>query len=539
MSALRTAIANPGIKRLLLGWLTAWLGTWAFTIVIALYAYDVGGADAVGLAVLVRMLPTALVAPSTALLADRHPRRTVLVVSSAVRAVLMAVIGAAALAGVPFGVVLALSAVFTAANTAHKPAQAALMPQLATTPAELAAGNVAWSGIDYAAFLVGSLLAGIVAATVGLDVGLLVCALPFVVAVAVLRGLPADERPDPLELEEANGALSESLEGFRTVWRDREQRLLAGLFAANMVTQAMVDLLLVVAAIELLDMGEAGAGWLSAAWGVGGLVGGLVAVSLLGRGRLASGLALGMIAAGLPLIVVALLHEAATALVLLGALGVGYSLIEIALLTLTQRLAADDVLARVFGVQETLFVVGTAVGAAIAAALVERVGAEEAIVVTGLCLPVLALVMWRRLSLLEAGAPVPARAYVLLRGLDMFACLPVATIETLAVRSESLAQPAGVELITQGDEGDRFYVVDSGTLEVEIDGTILAERTTGECIGEIALLHQRPRMATVRASTAVSLVALDRADFLSGVGSHVRSSRAAEALAREREATAS
>ena len=312
-------------------------------------------------------------------------------------------------------------------------------------------------------------------------------------------------------------------------------RLLTALFTSNMFIQGMVDVLVVIAALELLGMGEAGAGWLNSAWGVGGLAGGFVAISLLGRGRLASGLALGMIVAGVPLVVVGLWPEPAAALVLLAILGIGYALIEGTLLTLTQRLAADDVLARVFGVQETMFVVGTALGSAFVALLVELVGLETAIVVTGLSLPVTALALWPRLGRLEAAVPIPEHAYVLLRGLRMFAPVPVSTIENLAIRSETLTRPAGSVLMRQGDEGDRFYVIESGTVEIEINGDVHVERHTGECLGEIALLRGVPRTATVRAVTPLQLVALDRDDFLDGVGSHAQSRRAAIALADERD----
>ena len=198
MSTLRTAIGNPGIRRLLLGWLAAWLSEWSLTILIALYAYSEGGTGAVGIAVLIRLLPSGLVASWVAMLADRYPRRTLLVSGVAARAVVMALMALAAAAD-SFAVVLALSALLTVASTAHKPAQAALMPQLADTPAELAAGNIAWNGMDYAAFLGGSLLAGVLAGTVGTAGGFAVLVVPYAIGAVILAGLPADERPEPAE----------------------------------------------------------------------------------------------------------------------------------------------------------------------------------------------------------------------------------------------------------------------------------------------------------------------------------------------------
>ena len=528
MSVLRTAIRNPGIRRLLLAWLAAWLSEWALTILIALYAYAEGGAGLAGIAVIVRLLPSGFVASHVALLADRHPRRTLLVAGTAARAALIALMAVAAAADL-FAVVLVLSALLTVATTAHKPAMGALLPQVARTPTELAAANVAWGGMDYAAFLGGSLLSGVLAATVSVEAGFAVLVVPYLFAVAILLGLPRDARPEPFEEQESG-----TLEGFRTVWAHREIRLLTWLFSANVFVQGMVDLLIVVAAIELLDLGQAGAGWLNAAWGVGGIAGGFVAVSLLGRGRLASGLAIGMIAAGVPFVIVGVWHDPVAALALLTVLGVGFALIETTLLTLTQRLAADDVLARVFGVQETVFVVGTALGSGFAALLIELVGLSTTIVATGLSLPIIALALWAPLGRLEAAIAIPERPYVLLRGLAMFAPLPVSTIENLALRSRHVTHPPGTELMRQGDAGDRFYVIDSGSVEIEIDGQVAAARHAGECVGEIALLRGIPRTATVRATTEIGLVVLERDAFLDSVGSHALSQRAADELVENR-----
>ena len=534
MRVLVAALAAPGLRRLLFGYLANCIGLWAATILIAIYAYGEGGATAVGVAVLVRMLPAGLAAPSLALLADRHSRRAVLLASAGAQAVTLALVAAAILADAPFGLVLALAALFTIAGTPYKPAQAALVPQLARTPVEAGAGNTALGGVDYAGFLAGSVVAGALAGTAGLATAIGLCTLPFLAAALALARLPRDQRPEPLAADADAGRLAELSAGLRTVWANPEMRLLTGVFAAETVVQSVVDVLVVVAAIELLGMGATGVGWLNAAWGVGGLAGAVVALSLLGRGRLASGVAWGCVLAGVPLSVIGVWHVPAAAVVLLVVLGSGYALLEAALVTLTQRLAADDVLARVFGVQETVFVVGTALGGGLAGAVIALLGTSTTLVVTGLVLPLMVLVLRRRLGRLEAGAPVPQRPYVLLRQLEMFAPLPICLIEDLAMRSETHELPVGTQIIRQGDQGDRFWVIDEGALDVSVDGHYMNTRGPGECVGEIALLRSLPRTATVVCSTATRLVSLDRADFLAGVGAHALSTRAAERLADER-----
>lgn len=532
MRVLRTALGNAGLRRLLFAFGASSLGTWAFAILFALYAYAEGGATAVGLALLVRMLPSGLASPSLAVLADRHSRRAVLLASAGVQALALAVVGGAVALDASFGLVLGLAGLFTVAGAAYKPAQAALIPQLAHTPAEAAAANVAWSGVDYAGFLAGALVAGALVEPVGLSGGIAACALPYLGCLLLLARLQRDQRPESLNSEA--GGFGELSAGLHMIWAHSEMRLLTGVFAADMLVQGTVDVLIVIAAIELLELGQSGVGWLNSAWGVGGLVGGLVALALLGRGRLASGVGLGCILAGVPFAVIGLWHEPVVAFALFVALGVGYAVLESALLTLTQRLAPDDVLARVFGVHETLFAVGSAVGGLTAATLVAAFGVEAAVILTGLALPTLAVTLHRRLGRLEAGAAVPERFYSLLRRLPMFAPLPIATIENLAARAGSEKHPPGTEIIRQGDAGDRFYVIDEGTLDVVVDGRIREHRGKGECVGEIALLRDQPRMATVRATSPVRLVALARSDFLGGVSAHARSAQAAELLASER-----
>ena len=162
-----------------------------------------------------------------------------------------------------------------------------------------------------------------------------------------------------------------------------EIRLLIGLFTVNAVVQGIFDVLVVVAAIELLGVGKSGAGWLNAAWGLGGVLGGVAALSLLGRGRLASGLAAGFAVAGTVFAAIGVWPEAAPAFVAMLIVGIGLALVETGLLTLTQRLAADDVPGRVFGVEETIEALSLVIGSIVAAALVALLGVGGAMIAAG------------------------------------------------------------------------------------------------------------------------------------------------------------
>ena len=532
MELLRTTLGNRDLTRIELAWAAASLGNWAFSILLALYAYRQGGAGAVALALVVRMLPSGLAAPYIAMLVDRHSRRSILVWTSVIRTVSLGGAAAAAAAGAPFGVVLVFAAVFTIVNTAHRPAQAALMPQLARTPAELAAANVCWTVIDYAGFLVGSVVAGVLVSLIELDLAFAACAATFVVTGLLVSALPADRRPPPLE-DEARG-LAEIAEGVRTVREHPEIRLLLGLYTVDSLIQGVFDVLIVIAAIELLGLGESGAGWLNAAWGVGGVLGGVAALALLGRGRLASGLTVGMAVAGLTLVVVGAWPETAAAIPLLILTGGGFALVDTALLTLTQRLAADDVLGRVFGVEETIEVLALALGSLLAAALVELLGVDGAIIAAAAVLPLAAVLTARRLATSEAGAQVSERTFGMVRRLPLFAPLPIAMQENIALRLTERSYSAGDPIVTQGEVGDSFFVIADGEVEVQVDGAVRRSQHAGDFFGEIALLRDVPRTASVSAVGPVSVLVIERDEFLAGVAGHPRSAAEAETVVGHR-----
>lgn len=528
---LRGAFATPDLRRLQLASVASCTGGWAFMVGLSVYAFGEGGATAVGLAALVRMLPAGLAAPFVGLVADRRSRRDVLVVSCAGRAAAAAAIALAVHASAPLAVVLALAALLTVLQTAQRPGQAALLAHLARTPVQLAAANAAWSGLDNASFLLGALLGGVLIAATGTTAVFAVTAAMFVVAAAATGWVERDPVP-----EHRTGATGprEVAGGLRAVREDRALALVIGAVAVTTFVEGIVDVLVVVAALTILHLGDAGTGWINAAWGAGGIAGGIAGLALLHRGRLASGLAGGAALAGLALLVLAALPSAGAGLALLFVFGIGYALVDTAELTLVQRLASDALLARAFGVTETLYWITTGLGAAVAPVLIAWLGTRGALAVAGGCLLVLVAARARPLARLEEVRPLSARAFALLRGVGFLGAVPLGALENLALRLTALEVTAGVAVVRQGESGGRFYLVDSGTLTVEADGREVARLGPGECFGEIALLHDTARMATVTAIGPVSLYALDREEFLSVVTGSARVAQQARRFAASR-----
>jgi hypothetical protein len=263
--------------------------------------------------------------------------------------------------------------------------------------------------------------------------------------------------------------------------------------------------------------------------GVGGIVGSLAAFALIGRKRLASDFGLGIVLWGAPLAAIGIWPHLWVALVALAVLGLGNTLVDVAGLTLLQRTAPPAVIGRVFGVLEMVLVAAIGLGAIVTPALIDLVGTRWSLVVTGAVLPALAAVTWRQLVAIDAASAVPAELDLIVRS-PIFASLPAPALERLASQLQPITVPAGATVVRQGDHGDRFYVVESGRLRVTVDGSPGRELGPGDSFGEIALLRDVPRTATVEAETEVRLQALEREDFLEAVTGHPPSARAADAV---------
>jgi MFS family permease len=532
LRALADVFGNPGLRRLELAWVGSVTGEWAYAVALAVFAYDAGGATAVGVVALLRFMPSAVVAPFAAVLADRYPRQRVMLSADLIRAGALAGAAAVALADGPAPAVYALAALVAVVSTAFQPAQAALIPILARDPRELTAANVASSTVESVGSFAGPAIGGLLLAATSAGVVFAVTAGAFVWSALNVVRIPASP---PTREEGAEEALHrEALAGFRAIFGVPSLRLVVGLYSAQTLVAGALNVLVVVAALELLDLGRSGPGLLNSAIGIGGLLGAGVALGLVGLRGLGTAFAFGLVLWGLPLILFGAWPEAAPALLFLGLLGVGNTLVDVSGLTLLQRTAPPDVLGRVFGVLESLVVGTLGLGAILAPVLVSLFGVRWALVATGLLLPVLALASWARLHAIDARALVPERELELLRGLPLFAPLPPATLEHLAASLVRVRAAPGMEITRQGEAGDRFYVVDEGELDVTIDGKPVSTLGVGDHFGEIALLREVPRTATVTARIDSSLLALERDEFVSAVTGHPASREAADAVVAAR-----
>jgi len=546
LRAFGAVFANPDLRRLQLAYATSSIGQWAGSVAVGVYAFEVGGATLVGVAMVARMVPSALAAPFASALGDRHPRDRVMVVSDVIRA---AAAGGSALAlalSAPAALVFGLSAVVGVVSTAFEPAKAALLPSLARRPEELAAANVASSTTDGLSLFVGPALGGLLLAASDFQYVVAATAVSFVVSALLIARIDAVAGADEAA-EEDDGEevpfLRAVAQGVAAVRESAAARLLVALITAQVLVDGALGVLLISLALDLLEIGEAGLGFLNSAVGVGGLLGALAALLLTRGKRLGAPFTLGLVLWGLPIVAVGLFPNQWAALLLLMVLGVGNTLVDVAGFTFLQRAVPDAVLARVFGILESLMVAAVALGAVIAPALIAVLGVRGACVVVGLFLPALALLSAPALARFDRAAVVPARELELLRGVPLFAPLAPEMLEALTARLEPLRFAAGEAIVEQGERGDRFYVIDEGEVEVAVDGRVVERERGGDHFGEIALLRDSPRTATVRAIGEVHVLALERGDFIAAVTGHSTSAERADAvigarLARARPAVA-
>jgi MFS family permease len=324
----------------------------------------------------------------------------------------------------------------------------------------------------------------------------------------------------------------ELLGGFRVIATEPGPRLVIALMIAQTIVRGALNVLIVVVAFQVLDAGGGWVGLLNAAVGAGGLFGAFAAVSIAGR-SLARPFALALVAWGIPIVLLAGAPTGIVAFALVAVIGAANSIEDVAGFTLLQRIVDDGVLTRVLGAVWGLAAAGLAFGSLATSALLAVVGDRAALVVVGAFLPVSTLIAWARLTALDRTAIAPAELERI-SSVPMFEPLPIATKEQLARRLERVELPAGVDVIEAGAVGDRFYIVGEGELVVMPVGGAPRPAGPDDYFGEIALLRDVPRTATVRTVTPAVLFALSRDDFLGAVTGHEEGRAAAESVVEER-----
>lgn len=525
VAALRPALANDGIRRLGISWTLGIAADSALTVVTLVTVFNRGGALPAALLGAIRMVPAVGVGMLNGALLQRFPGHGILVVVGLVRA---ACAGLTALVIATAGPSMAdhqvtmvalfvLATVGAAASAPVRPTQVTLMPAMARSPGELVAANTAWSTGEGLGAFGGPLIAGVlmvfhlhslVAAAAG--VGFLLTA---VVAAGLRFEQAADVSGGSLR---ATGGLRLS-DGLRAV---RRRPVLAWTMIGTygqVVTRALLNALVVVAAIQLLRMGQPGFGLLSAGLGLGGLAGAIFALSATRSDRLIRSEIAGLVFWGLPLAVVGLLPNPLIALAAMVVIGIANAVYDVALFTILQRGSRNEERGPIMSVLEGVIGIGAISGSLLAPLLLLVFGERWALVAAGAILPIMALVIYRRIGQDERISVINEELVDLVHKVPAFAELPLTALERLAAGLLPVQYAAGQPLMIQGEPGDRFIVIATGEIDVMVDGRTIHRLGPGSGVGEIALLRASPRTATVKAVTDVTGYSVDAGTFLAAV----------------------
>lgn len=530
---------SPGLRRVQLALVGSEIGSWIGTIAVSVISFERGGLTGFGVVFGLRMLAPTIAAPFMGLLGDRLSRKRVMVGADLSRVVLIGVAAVLAYADGSLAAILVLMGLVSVCGTAFRPAQAALLPALARTPDELTANNAVSVTIQSAATFVGPAIGGVLVAATAPGTGFIVSAAAFVWSALLIVGIhePPREQSSDQGGRGVRNVLSQLGEGARALVGDRMVALLFGLIAAQVVVSGALFVFMAGIAFDVLHGGDRQLGVLLSALGIGGLIGAAGSFGLVG-GRLVRSFAIANALWGVPIALLALWQSRVGAFVLIALIGVANTLVDVSSLTLLQRSLPEQVLGRVFGIFESVTYGATVAGALLAPVFVAWLGLNATLIGTGLFLPVLVIAAWPALSRLEVQAGPPAGRLELLRRVPFLAPLPEPALTQLAGALIPVHVAAGEPLVRQGDAGDRFYVVERGEVVADIDGRVIHEDGPGYFFGEIALLRDEPRMATVSARTDVELLALERDEFLATVTGHAESARDAEAVIAGRLRTA-
>jgi MFS family permease len=531
--ALASNLRRPDLRRAQLAFGSAYAAEWSLTVALGVVAFRDGGATAVGIVALIRMLPSALIAPFATSVADRVRRDLVLIWVGLIRA---AAVGAAAVVmavDLPTVSVYVLAVIATIPFTAFRPAHSALLPALCETPTELTAANASRGLLDSASTLVGPLLAALLLGISGpeavfaLTAGLSLWS-ALLVSLIDYEPAPRETPPAPIRIA------ADTADGLRAIAAQRDVTMLFGLGAVQAVTRGALNVFTVVVAIELLETGESGVGVLTAAVGVGAVGGSLGASVLVGSRRLAAYTGVGIALWGTPLALIGVFPAELLALVMLAVVGAGNALVDLGYFTLFPRLLPDEVLARVFGALESLVALAVGLGSILTPLLIHLFGIRGALVAIGLLTPAVVALAWSRLVKIDERLGAQADIIERLREVAMLRPLPVSTIEHLARNVREERVEPGETVIEQGQVGDSFYVIVAGEVEVRKNGSLLRVLSDGDSFGEIALLRDVPRTTTVRARTPLALYALDRRHFVPTVSGYSLSAVEAETVVETR-----
>ena len=507
------------LRRLQLGWAAYFLVDGISMVGLSVWAFRDGGTSAVGVVGLARLLPGAIALPFGAWAADRYSRRRVVSAVFLVMTATQVAIAVALASEGPAAIVYLLVAFNSVAGTPYRPAHLALAPLVARSPAELVAMNVTAGTLEGLVTFLGPALAALLLLTLEPWVVVATASFAALGGLFAVAGINVGVDPSKAVRRSRDRPRDALMGGLQELRENVDMAIIVGCFVAQILVRGVLGVLLVSVAFDLIDLGSSGVGWLAAAMGIGGIVGALYAVTLTGQRRLAKPFTLALVLWGSPIAVIGLLPNKAVAFVALLTVGFGNAILDVAGFTLIQRLGVDRTLGRVFGVLYTFGIAMGGLGSLAAPSLISSLGLRTVLIAVGLILPALAVVLLARFRSIDAHSEPLPEVLALLAGIPLFSPLPPTTLEKLAARSATAEKLTGEVVLTEGDPGDLFYVIAAGEVAVLQGGRRLGTLGPGDQFGEIALIRDTGRTATIIATSPTRLLTINGRDFVDALSS--------------------
>ena len=527
-----TAFHNRSLLRLELAFSAFCGAEWGVWVSLVVYAYAHGGATAAGAIAVVQLVPSILLAPFIGALTDRRRAGRVLAVGYLVQGVTTGAVALAIAVDAPTAVVFVLAPLAYLTIAVPRPAQAALLPCVVRSPVELTAANVVSGWVGSGSALIAPAATGALIALGGPALSTGVFAALCLGGAVVVLPLPG---PKPAtQAEDRKPLIKQVNDGIRAVSRTPSVRLLVGLLAAQYVLVGALDILYAVLAIDVLGLGQSGTGYLNSAFGAGAVIGASVTALLVARRRIAPALALGILLAATALALLGVRPTVVGAFLLFAVVGLGRTLFDVTGRILLQRAAPPRTLAEVFALLESLMNVGLCFGVIFVPLLVAISGAQLALLGTAALFFALVAVTWTKLRAVDESADVPQVEIQLLASIPIFAPLPAPALEGVARALAPVTADAGEVIMREGEPGDRYFAIADGEVVVSKAGREVARLKRGDGFGEIALIEEVPRTATVVAVTATQLYALEKGPFVFAVTGHPAAERAAGEMVTRR-----
>ena len=517
IAAVREALSNDGIRRLEIVWSLGIAADTALLVVLLVVVYEREGVVATGLLGAIRMVPAVIAGMLSGSLVERFNGKRLLFALAVVRTASAGLCAVVIATEAPVVLLFVLAPIAAAAGAPVRPTASTLMPAIARSPGELVAANMAWGTGEGLGSFGGPLIAGLLIVAGMPALVAVVAAVGFLLTALVVAGLRFEQAADATGGAGAAGGGLRLLDGLRTLLRRPVPGWsMVGVYG-QVLSRGLLNTLIVVAAIELLGMGDAGVGILTASFGLGGLFGAVFAMTLTRTDRLVRTQSAALAYWGAPIAVIGLVPIPAVALAAMIVIGVANAVYDVAVLTIMQRGCANEERAPVFSVFEGVAGAGLVSGSLLAPVLLAAFGTAGALAVAGAILPILALIIYAAIGKNDRISVVDEETVELLREVPIFAALPMTAVERLAAGLEEVKVAAGTTLMEQGEDGDEFLVITSGEVDIQVDGHRIHRLGRGAGIGDIALVRNAPRTATVIAVSDVTGYSINCRTFLAAI----------------------